>query len=156
MFWLPWSVLKFKRGLGKVRVVRHNCLPSWRGFQSKRNPPSPHPRPEGCLPGRKAVMTVGKEKAQKTEISSTQRRTFWSLYCPKMNWAAFGGSEFFVPGGIQIEARCPLSRSSTEWYQEWRGRGRGKVTVGAQLSPAREALPRARSTFSFVLPYLHG
>uniref|UniRef100_A0A2K6UDR9 Regulatory factor X4 n=1 Tax=Saimiri boliviensis boliviensis TaxID=39432 RepID=A0A2K6UDR9_SAIBB len=33
-----------------------------------------------------------------------------------MNWAAFGGSEFFIPEGIQIDSRCPLSSSITEWY----------------------------------------
>uniref|UniRef100_A0A2I2ZTJ5 Regulatory factor X4 n=1 Tax=Gorilla gorilla gorilla TaxID=9595 RepID=A0A2I2ZTJ5_GORGO len=33
-----------------------------------------------------------------------------------MNWAAFGGSEFFIPEGIQIDSRCPLSRNITEWY----------------------------------------
>ena len=38
-----------------------------------------------------------------------------------MSWATFGGSEFFIPAGIQIDARCPLSRSITEWYPEWRG-----------------------------------
>ncbi|PNJ83030.1 RFX4 isoform 8 [Pongo abelii] len=31
-----------------------------------------------------------------------------------MNWAAFGGSEFFIPEGIHIDSRCPLSRNITE------------------------------------------
>lgn len=67
-----------------------------------------------------------------------------------MNWPAFGGSEFFIPAGIQIEAGCPLSRSITEWYPEWRGLwGVGEGYLFAQLSPPREGSPRTHSVFSF-------
>ncbi|XP_006241245.3 transcription factor RFX4 isoform X9 [Rattus norvegicus] len=33
-----------------------------------------------------------------------------------MNWAAFGGPEFFIPGDMQMETSCPLGRDLTEWY----------------------------------------
>lgn len=46
-----------------------------------------------------------------------------------MSWATFGGSEFLIPGCIQLEERCPLSRNITEWYQE-AGKGReGRMPV---------------------------
>lgn len=68
-----------------------------------------------------------------------------------MNWAAFGGPEFFIPGGIQIEARCPLSRNITEWYQEQGGQGEGRLCV--LISLPREASPITQNAFSLVLFY---
>lgn len=66
-----------------------------------------------------------------------------------MNWAAFGGPEFFIPGGIQIEARCPLSRNITEWYQDKGGQGEGRLCV--LISLPHEASPLTQNAFFPVL-----
>lgn len=51
-----------------------------------------------------------------------------------MNWATFGGSEFFVPGAVQIDTRyplAPLSSNITEWYQTQEGRRWGAQVPSA-------------------------
>lgn len=66
-----------------------------------------------------------------------------------MNWAAFGGPEFFIPGGMQMEASCPLSRNFTEWYQQEGGCEREGYTHPSL--PPREHL----SQNSEMLPCTH-
>lgn len=65
-----------------------------------------------------------------------------------MNWAPLGGPGYLIPGGIQIEARCPLSRNMTEWYLEERGLGEGLRVL---VSPPCDAWAITQNAFSFVL-----
>lgn len=66
-----------------------------------------------------------------------------------MNWTAFGEPEFFIPGCIQIEERCPLSRNITEWYREEKGAGEGRLCVLVSPLPVKP-LPQLK-----MRSYLH-
>lgn len=74
-----------------------------------------------------------------------------------MNWATFGGSEFFVPGGVQIDTRCPLSPLSsniTEWYQAQEEGGGGVLRAPLPRRAAGRLLSTSGRSAVTAWPFL--